>query len=161
MIYFIFAMLGLTLIRNWGYGHRFCAASVVTLVTAFSYALYHSPLYLYVYDLVGYWVYLSIAPMLSIGLLWLVRGRTAFALTVLFAGIVVTNFTCLFMGLVVNMDVLYQYLVWIAFAIQIAILMSWRITDAINDWATGFFTRIHLAGLPHHYLLRGYKQAHQ
>jgi hypothetical protein len=153
MIYFVFGLLTLALLRNIKDYDRFMATALIGFVTALSYAIYYSPAYYWITDIVGYWGYMMIAPTLSVIALYFLKTRLSTVLMLLFTLITFTNLVCFFWEKVSNVDY-YDYLLWGFFFVEIAILLSERVTDAIFNVYYRVFHSSHMDRVPAYHRLK-------
>lgn len=144
-VYVVMGFLMLAVLRNIANEDRLLTASVVTLVTLASYWAYHFGPVEYLTHNIGYWAYLSLAPLASICLLWFVRNTTSTALMLLFVVLILIHLVSyLVESLGVYVDDIYQHISWVAFATEIIILMSERVSNAVFNLCHRVYHASHL-----------------
>ena len=133
-VYLVFAGLMLAMIRNIQDESRFLTASVVMFVTTLSYAVYFSGPLEYLVHHLSWWGYLSLAPLLSIALLYYIKSPTSLALMLLFLLIILTHLGCyLIESAGFYVDEVYQYVSWAFYGVELIILFSKRVCYGVVD----------------------------
>jgi hypothetical protein len=153
MIYLIFGLLALALLRNIKDYDRLIVTATVGFITALSYTLYYSQAYYWITDLFGYWGYMVIEPTAMIMALYFLKSRISTVLMLLFVLVNLTNLVCFFWEKVSDVS-FYDYLLWGFFFVEIAILLSERVTDAVFNVYYRIFHPSHLDRVPAYHMLK-------
>lgn len=139
-VYIAISALFLASIRNWSDENKLLTSMAVTFVTALSYYVYHIGPAEYLIHSMGYWGYLSLAPLLSIILLSFIRCVTSTALMLLFVLLILTHLGCYLFELGgFYVDGVYQYIAWGYFALEIIILLSERVGNGFIKYCRSLY----------------------
>ena len=108
------------------------SVAVVLLVTVLSYYVYNSDLYFLITEEIGYFPYMALTPLASISMLYLIPGKTARNLMILFCILVYVDIAgWVLSGL--GHDVIETYLQAqnLAFAVEVWLLIPRGIKDKL------------------------------
>ena len=112
---------------------RLASCSVVVGVTTLSYWNYHFGIYDGCVDLLGYYPYQMLAPLISLLILYWVKCQLALALMFLyFTQILISLGYLVIEGQGWYIDQEYQLTMWLWFGIQIALMFSQRLTHGVH-----------------------------
>ena len=144
-LYIVMGFLMLAVLWNIANVERLLVAAVVSSITLISYWVYYFGPAEYLIHHMGYWGYLSLAPIISIGVLYFIRNVTSTSLMLLFVVLIFTHLICYLVELFgVTIDEGYQYISWAFFAIEILILMSERVSHAVFNLCHRVYHSSHL-----------------
>jgi hypothetical protein len=133
MIGAVLMVLAFAIFTNWPDVSRRRACITILLVTAASYALSESPWYTPVKETLTEYGYEGLAPLLSIIILTRIKCRLSTCLMVLFCVAVSVNIAFWYAEYLGNeVEHIYDWVIGIAFAIQMALMLSTRITDDVH-----------------------------
>ena len=125
--------LALASILNGYETRRAYACMAVLWVSVASTALYESTLYFPLADTLGYYGYQSLTPLLSICILANIKCRLSSCLMVLFCILISGNIIAWYAeGLGINVEAFYQQAVWAIFIIELALMLSKRLTNVVH-----------------------------
>lgn len=131
---FLYVMLVLSLVtilqqeedRKW-------ACVTILWVSGVSFGVYNSSLYDILVELIGYFAYISLTPLASIAILYMVKGRLCTVLMYLFFIQISVNITAWVVeGFGNNLTTQYDMTVTVLFVVEVALMYSRGVTDGIH-----------------------------
>lgn len=139
----VLILLCLVAIRNGSDTDRGLTCVAVLWSTIPGYWLYHTDYYFTLVDIFGSYGYQSLTPLLAIFVLSFIRGKLSAILMLLFFVLICANTYFFWLeGQGQQVQSAQQLFVWLIFFIEVALMLSPRLTNGIH----GSFQRHDLAG---------------
>lgn len=129
----IILALAFVSIQNGYETKRAFACMTVLWVTVASISIHESSLYFTLESIFGYYGYLSLTCLASILILSRIKSRLSTCLIVLFLITISVNLVVwLFDGLGHDVEATYERILWCAFVIELALMLSTRVTNVVH-----------------------------
>lgn len=140
--FLIISLLILITLRNGFETKRGLACIAVLWTTVPGYMLYNTELYFPIADTIGSYGYQSVTPVLSICALAFIRDKLSTVLMCLFCVLILGNIYFFWLeGQGYQIQNAHQSMVWAVFFIEVALMLSLRLTNGIHRAVQRFIDR--------------------